>query len=80
MGKLHKTKTKEIPAPAGGTAKTRFSYKLKVVRVRDQPYRLRKHEYGETKEWVALRAQPKRKEPAAAAASAPKRKATKTKK
>ena len=56
LGKLHKLKTKEIPAPAGGMAKVRHQYKFKNI-TRDQFFRLRMSEYGATATWVALKKQ-----------------------
>ena len=54
-GKLYKIQAKHIPAPAGGVVKTRLLYKFSSPSVRDQFYRLRKNEYGPTKEWVVLK-------------------------
>ena len=56
LGKLHKTKTKEAPAPTGGMTKVRQHYKFKNA-TRDQFFRLRLSEYGATNQWVALKKQ-----------------------
>ena len=53
VGKLHKYKSKEIPAPTGGTVGTRHLHKFKNA-TRDQFFRLRLNQYGPTKHWVAL--------------------------
>ena len=52
---VYKIQAKHIPAPAGGVVKTRLLYKFLCPSVRDQFYRLRKNEYGPTKEWVVLK-------------------------
>ena len=54
VDKLHKYQAKEIPAPTGGTAKTRHLYKFKNATRDGQFFRLRKDQYGPTKHWVAL--------------------------
>jgi len=69
VGKLHKYKAMEIPAPTGGTVKVRHMFKLKNA-TRDQFFRLRKKQYGSAKHWVALAA---KKPPSAAAAKAAKK-------
>ena len=72
-GKLYKIKTKLIPAPAGGVVKTRFLYKFLCPSVCDQFYRLRKNEYGPTKEWVVLKTSASMSSSAAPTAGAAKR-------
>ena len=47
LGKLHKIKTKEVPAPTGGMTKVRHH----------QFFRLRLSEHGATNQWVALKKQ-----------------------
>ena len=72
-GKLYKIQAKHIPAPAGGMVKTRFLYKFLCPSVRDQFYRLRKTEYGPTKEWVVLKTSASTSSSAAPTAGAAKR-------
>ena len=72
-GKLYKIQAKHIPAPAGGVVKTRFLYKFLCPSVRDQFYRLRKNEYGPTKEWVVLKTSASMSSSAAPTAGAAKR-------
>ena len=69
VGKLHKYKAMEIPAPTGGRVKVRHMFKLKNT-TRDHFFRLRKNQYGTAKHWVALAAKP----PSAAAKAAKKAK------
>ena len=71
MGKLIKTKSKEMPAPTGGTKRTGFAYKFRTS-TKECWFRLRRNEYGPTKEWVAVKTRP------AAAAKPPKKKKKKT--
>ena len=75
VGKLHKYKPKDTPAPTGGTAGTPHLHKFKNA-TRDQFFRLRLNQYGPTKHWVALKVKPS---PASTAAKAAKKAKSKAK-